>query len=104
MEAAMPAGRISLPESAGRRRLLYQLPQTCLAAALRDCGIDYEFHSLRHAAASLFIEQMQWSPKRIQTVMGHSSIVMTFDGHGHRFPQGDISEDLKRMEAAVLRA
>ncbi len=39
----------------------------------------YGFHSLRHAAASLFIAHLGWTPKRLQTVMGHSSIQMTFD-------------------------
>ena len=35
---------------------------------LKACGLDYEFHSFRHAAASLFIE-LGWQPKRIQAVM-----------------------------------
>ena len=39
----------------------------------------YGFHMLRHAAASLFIQYLGWTPKRLQTVMGHSSIDMTFD-------------------------
>jgi integrase len=70
---------------------------------LAACGLDYEFHSLRHAAASLLIE-LGWQPKRVQAVMGHSSITMTFDRYGHLFPQGDIREDLKRLEAAVTAA
>jgi integrase len=70
---------------------------------LKACGLDYEFHSLRHAAASLFIE-LGWQPKRIQAVMGHSSITMTFDRYGHLFAQGDVSEDMKRLEAAVVAA
>ena len=67
---------------------------------LDACGLDYEFHSLRHAAASLFIE-LGWQPKRVQAVLGHSSITMTFDRYGHLFPQGDVSEDMRRLEAAV---
>ena len=39
----------------------------------------YGFHIFRHAAASLFIQHLKWSPKRLQTVMGHSSVRMTFD-------------------------
>jgi integrase len=70
---------------------------------LRACGLNYQFHSLRHAAASLFIE-LGWQPKRIQAVMGHSSITMTYDTYGHLFPQGDVSEDMRRLEAAVLVA
>ena len=42
----------------------------------------YTFHRLRHTAASLFIEQ-GWTPKKVMTVMGHSSIQMTFDLYGH---------------------
>jgi integrase len=68
------------------------------------CGIGhYEFHSLRHAAASLLIE-LGWAPKRIQAVMGHSSITMTFDRYGHLFPQSDIAADMKRLQAAVVAA
>jgi integrase len=44
----------------------------------------YGMHSLRHAAASLFIEQ-GFSPKRVQALMGHSTIQMTFDTYGHLF-------------------
>jgi len=59
----------------------------------------------RHAAASLFIETLQWSPKRIQSVMGHSSITMTYDRYGHLFadPEGD-KEAMKRLEAAIVAA
>jgi integrase len=68
------------------------------------CGIGhYEFHSLRHAVASLFIE-LGWQPKRVQDVLGHSSITMTFDRYGHLFPQGDVSEDMKRLEVAITAA
>jgi len=60
----------------------------------------YNFHALRHAAASLFIEQ-GWTPKRIQTVMGHSSIQVTFDIYGHLFP--DEADDAKAMEEVETR-
>ena len=76
------------------------------APLLSRCGIPhYAFHSLRHAAASLFIETLQWSPKRIQSVMGHSSITMTYDRYGHLFadPEGD-KEAMKRLEAAIVAA
>jgi integrase len=48
----------------------------------------YVFHYLRHAAASLMIEQ-GWQPKKIQTVMGHSSIQVTYDIYGHLFASPD---------------
>jgi integrase len=58
------------------------------------------FHSLRHAAASLFIEQ-GWTPKKVQTVMGHSSIQVTFDTYGKLFPSPD--DDLKAMAQVEAR-
>ncbi len=48
----------------------------------------YGFHSLRHAAASLFIEE-GWTAKKLQAVMGHGSIAMTYDTYGHLFPSPD---------------
>jgi len=41
-------------------------------------------HSLRHACASLWIENGH-NPKQIQRLMGHSSIKATFDVYGHLF-------------------
>ena len=46
----------------------------------------YTMHDFRHAAASLWIEN-GLDAKRIQTLMGHSSIQMTFDTYGHLFDQ-----------------
>ena len=63
------------------------------------------FHTLRHAAASIFIQHLKWSPKRIQTVMGHSSVRMTFDPYGHLFE--DIEKDradMATIEAAIRAA
>lgn len=65
----------------------------------------YGFHTLRHAAASLFIQYLKWSPKRLQTVMGHSSVRMTFDLYGHLFD--DIEKDradMATIEAAIRAA
>jgi integrase len=65
----------------------------------------YGLHALRHAAASLFIAHLGWTPKRVQTVLGHSSIKMTFDLYGHLFEdrEGD-REAMKKLEAAVVAA
>ncbi len=60
----------------------------------------YGLHALRHAAASLFIEQ-GFTPKRIQALMGHSSIQVTFDIYGHLFPMPE--DDLKAMEQMQAR-
>jgi integrase len=61
----------------------------------------YGLHALRHAAASLFIEQ-GWSAKRVQTIMGHSSIQVTFDTYGHLFPAEDDSALLQQLQARLL--
>ena len=65
----------------------------------------YGFHMLRHAAASLFIAYLGWSPKRLQTVMGHSSINMTFDLYGHLFEDKKADhEAMQKIEAAITAA
>ncbi len=65
----------------------------------------YGLHALRHAAASLFIAHLGWTPKKLQTVMGHASIKMTFDLYGHLFddPESD-REAMKKLEAAIVAA
>lgn len=62
----------------------------------------YGLHALRHAAASLFIEQ-GWTPKHVQTVMGHASIAMTYDLYGKLFkdPEGD-RKSMQQIEARLL--
>jgi integrase len=65
----------------------------------------YTFHSLRHAAASLFIAHLGWTPKRVQSVMGHASVTMTFDRYGHLFEDRDGDrEAMKKLEAAIVAA
>jgi integrase len=59
----------------------------------------YSVHALRHFAASLFIEQ-GFAPKRVQALMGHASITMTYDRYGHLFPNPE--DDQKRLLAAQL--
>lgn len=69
---------------------------TLIAAGIMKEGDPppYTFHALRHGAASLFIEQGM-SPKRVQAVMGHSTIAITFDLYGHLFPSPE--DDLTAM-------
>jgi integrase len=61
---------------------------------------------MRHAAASLFIQYLGWTPKSLQTVMGHSSIItMTFDLYGHMFENVESDRaDMAKIEAAVRAA
>jgi integrase len=69
---------------------------------LKKLDLDYRFHDLRHAAASLFIEQ-KWQPKKVQVVMGHSSIKTTLDVYGHLFESmEDDQEAMKQIEARIF--
>jgi integrase len=64
----------------------------------------YGLHSLRHAAASLFIEQA-FSPKRVQALMGHSTIQMTFDVYSHLWPAADDDQvAFGQLQARLLVA
>jgi integrase len=45
----------------------------------------YGLHALRHFFASWVIER-RFTPKRVQVLLGRSSIQMTFDVYGHLFP------------------
>jgi integrase len=58
----------------------------------------YTLHCLRHAAASLWIDQ-RMPPKRVQTWMGHHSIQVTFDTYGHLFAA--LEDDEAKLTAAA---
>jgi integrase len=60
----------------------------------------FGLHALRHACASLWIEQ-GYNPKQIQTLMGHSSIKVTFDTYGHLFV--DSEADQRAAEGVEVR-
>jgi integrase len=66
---------------------------------MRDAP-KYGMHSLRHACASLWIENGM-NPKRIQKLMGHSTIQMTFDTYGHLFT--DAEGDQRAAEDIQVR-
>jgi integrase len=66
---------------------------------MREVG-RYGLHALRHACASLWIEQGH-NPKQIQTLMGHSSIKVTFDTYGHLF--ADPEADQRAAEGVETR-
>jgi integrase len=97
------ATRSGLPQ--GQSNILDQVwvPLLRKCRLLNDSGGHrYNFHLLRHAAASLFIAHLKWPPKRIQTVMGHANISLTFDLYGHLFEDAAADrEDMKKLEAAV---
>lgn len=48
----------------------------------------YGLHAIRHFCASLWIKA-GFSPKKVQVLMGHKSVVQTFDIYGHLFERRD---------------
>ena len=59
-------------------------------------------HSFRHVAASLFIGQ-GLGPKRVQALMGHSTIQMTYETDGHLFPaKTDDQAAMQQIESRLL--
>jgi integrase len=104
-----PKGPLKLvfPDDDGKVEALHNIHRNALGKAQRDAGIStdwkapkYGLHSLRHAAASLFIEQ-GFTPKKVQAMLGHSSIQMTFDRYGHLFPSQE--SDQEKMAALQAR-
>jgi integrase len=86
--------------------------QVSAGAAIDSCEVDgegkpiikakYGMHALRHFYASWLIEQ-GFPPKKVQAMLGHSSIQMTYDVYGHLFPsEDDDFEKLAAGERALL--
>ncbi|MGA9340272.1 MAG: hypothetical protein WBV66_21780, partial [Pseudolabrys sp.] len=98
---SLPASKLCLRSRSGAA-----LPLLVKCGLTNEAGGHrYNFHLLRHAASSLFIAYLKWPPKRIQAVMGHGRITMTFDLYGHLFESVDADrEDMKKLEAAVRAA
>ncbi len=110
-----PEGELGLvfPNGSGNVESLSNIDRRGFGPLQLKCGVwretgednpirrrRYGMHALRHAAASLFIDQ-GFQPKRVQAIMGHSSIQMTFDVYGHLFPRPD--DDKKAMEELQAR-
>jgi integrase len=108
---ACPKGKMNLvfPDSDGNVNSLQNIRRQGLGPLQVAAGIStdklhpkYGLHSLRHAAASLFIEQ-GFSPKRVQALMGHSTIQMTFDTYGHLFPSQDSDQEaMQQLQARLV--
>jgi integrase len=111
---ACPVGELGLafPNDTGNIEGLPNIQRRVWDPLQVKCGLvdeegvaRYRFHSLRHALASLFIAHLGWTPKRLQEVLGHASITMTFDRYGHLFadPESD-REAMRKLEAAIVAA
>lgn len=108
-----PASPLDLvfPNGVGKVETHSNIYNRIFKPLMTECGIvdangmpRFPMHALRHAAASLFIEQ-GWPPKKIQTMLGHSSITMTYDVYGHLFHDPAKDVDLMgAMERGLLAA
>ncbi|MBX7502427.1 site-specific integrase [Qipengyuania sp. YG27] len=110
---ACPKGDLELvfPNGVGNVETHSNIYNRIFKPLMLKCGIvdgegapRFSLHAMRHAAASLFIEQ-GWPPKKIQTMLGHSSITMTYDVYGHLFHDPAKDVDLMgEMERGLLAA
>ena len=105
---ACPPGHRNLvfPNGAGGVENLSNIYTRGLAPAESEAGLvdkagkpRFGMHALRHFYASWLIHQ-GFRPKRVQTLLGHASIQMTYDVYGHLFPNEE--DDFKRLEAAEI--
>jgi integrase len=94
------------PTGAGNVEAHSNIYRRGLGATLEACKLvgkdgrqKYGLHALRHFYASWLIGQ-GFKPKRVQELLGHSSIQMTFDVYGHLFPSEE--DDHERLAAGEL--
>ena len=70
---------------------------------IKTADAKFSLHALRHATAALWIEQ-GFTPKRIQTLMGHASIQQTFDTYGYLFEnREDDQSAMAAIDARLLK-
>jgi integrase len=105
---ACPKGALDLvfPNAAGKPRSLANTSNRVWYPLQKAAGLvdgtgkpRFNFHTLRHFAASNWIAQ-GFSPKRVQAMLGHSSVTMTFDVYGHLFPSAE--DDQAKLAAAEI--
>jgi integrase len=100
------AGGIVFPNGSGNIENHANIANRGFYALQRAAGIvdtegkpKYGLHALRHFFASWAIEQ-GFTAKRVQALLGHSSIQMTFDVYGHLFPS--LEDDHAKFAAGEL--
>jgi integrase len=72
----------------------------------KDGKSKYGLHAFRHFFASWCLnrkpEGRELAPKEVQSLLGHSSIVMTMDTYGHLFPRASDPAELAASTKALL--
>jgi integrase len=60
-------------------------------------------HARIPALLRIALDRCEFSPKKVQTMMGHASIKLTFDTSGHLFDaREDDDKAMKKIQAKVL--
>jgi integrase len=97
------------PNTKGNVETLPTIHNRGLAPLQRAAGIvsttkgpKYGMHSLRHVAASLWID-LGYNPKRVQELMGHATIAMTLDTYTHLWKDhGHDEEAVGKLQARLV--
>ena len=107
-----PKGELDLvfPNTFGKVQSLANITQRVWRPLQKKAGLvdengepRFDFHTLRHFAASNWIATRKFTPKRLQVLLGHSSIQMTFDRYGHWLPADeDEHEILDQAEIGLV--
>jgi integrase len=99
-----PTGRIE-----HHRNMVRSLTPVMKAAGVvgKNGQPKYALHAFRHFFASWCINPKsrggrELSPKMVQQLLGHGSIVMTLDVYGHMFPKGDDKAELAEASALLF--
>jgi integrase len=112
-KVACPPGELVFPTTTGavmyHRSMLDQLHGVLRAAGVvtKEGEPKYGLHALRHFFASWCINAKsrggrELPAKEVQTLLGHSSIVMTLDIYGHLFPRGNDRAELAAASGVLL--
>jgi integrase len=110
-QLACPKGELNLvfPNTVGKVEPLSNIAQRMWRPLQVRTGLvdekgepRFNFHTLRHFAASQWIA-LGFTPKKLQTLLGHSSVQMTFDRYGHLFPsQEDDHAKFAKSEIGLV--
>ncbi len=100
-----PKGALDLvfPNWQGNPESFSNINRRAWKPLITEAGIQSQLppKSLRHARASLEIS-LGANPKEIQSLMGHSSITVTFDIYGHLFPDHQDERNLRAQNIDSL--
>jgi integrase len=112
---ACPKGELDLVLPTKPGAIMYHKDMLeSLTPIMRAAGVvdrtgqpKYGLHAFRHFFASWCINRKadggrELPAKVVQSLLGHSSIVMTLDRYGHLFPRGDDRAELAAAASALL--